>query len=50
MVGDPPHVLLSPILAHIGLLEFYRGGESIDEGTACVRRMLPEIIHALSVV
>lgn len=47
MVGDPPDILLSPKLSHIGLLEFYRASESIDEGNACVHRMLPEIRHTL---
>jgi len=45
MAGDPPDLLLSPKLAHIGLLEFYRASEAIDEGARCVERMLPEIRH-----
>jgi NTE family protein len=45
MAGDPPDVLLSPKLAHIGLLEFYRGTEAISEGKMCVERMMPEIEH-----
>jgi len=48
MAGDPPDVLLSPKLAHIGLLEFYRAEEAINEGKDCVLRMLPEIQHLLS--
>ena len=32
MAGDPPDVLLSPRLAHISLLEFYRAEESIQVG------------------
>lgn len=47
MAGDPPDILLSPRLSHIGLLEFYRAEEAIDEGKACVQRMLPEIQHIL---
>ena len=47
MAGDPPDILLSPKLSHIGLLEFYRANEAIGEGKECVRRMLPEIQHAL---
>jgi len=43
MAGDPPDLLLSPKLAHIGLLEFYRAREAIDEGNKCVQRMLSEI-------
>ncbi|GAB2595899.1 patatin-like phospholipase family protein [Nitrincola alkalisediminis] len=47
MAGDPPDILLSPRLANIGLLEFYRAEEAIDEGRACVKRMLPALQHAL---
>jgi NTE family protein len=43
MAGDPPDVLLAPKLSHIGLLEFYRAAEAIQEGRGCVNRMLPEI-------
>ncbi len=48
MAGDPPDILLSPKLAHIGLLEFYRAKEAIDEGYDCVQRMLPEIQHVIN--
>ncbi len=48
MAGDPPDILLSPKLSHIGLLEFYRASEAINEGKECVQRMLPEIRHVLS--
>jgi NTE family protein len=43
MAGDPPDILLAPKLSHIGLLEFYRAAEAIEEGHGCVKRMLPEI-------
>lgn len=38
LAGDPPDVLLSPRLNNIGLLEFDRAPEAIEEGRACVRR------------
>lgn len=38
MAGEPPDILLNPRLSHIGLLEFHRAGEAIDEGRACVQR------------
>jgi NTE family protein len=47
MAGDPPDILLSPKLSHIGLLEFYRADEAISEGKECVHRMMPEINHIL---
>ncbi len=49
MAGDPPDILLTPKLSHIGLLEFYRAQESIKEGEECVSRMLPEIKHILNI-
>ena len=44
LAGEPPHVLLVPRLAHVGLLEFNRAKEAIDEGRACVERALP-LLH-----
>jgi len=38
MAGEPPDILLAPRLAHIGLLEFDRADEAIEEGRACVAR------------
>ena len=45
MAGDPPDIMLAPRLSHIGLMEFYRAREAIQEGRECVQRMLPEIRH-----
>lgn len=47
MVGEPPDILITPELADIGLLEFYRAAECIDEGKDSVRRALPEIQRLL---
>jgi NTE family protein len=47
IAGDPPDILLSPKLSHIGLLEFYRANEAIGEGKKCVQKMIPEIKHVL---
>ena len=43
LAGDPADVLLSPKVAHIGMLEFHRAAEAIEEGERCVRRALAEI-------
>ncbi len=43
MAGDPPDILISPRLAHIGLLEFDRAQDVIPEGEAATRRMAPAI-------
>ena len=43
LAGDPADVLLSPDVAHIGMLEFHRAAEAIEEGERSVERVLPEI-------
>lgn len=47
LAGDPPDIVLSPRVAQIGLLEFYRATESIEEGKRCVQRLAPEIRHLM---
>jgi len=39
MAGDPPTLLISPRLAHIGLLEMHRGAEAIQAGLDSVEQM-----------
>lgn len=39
LAGDPPDLVLAPRLSHLGLMEFDRAGEAIDEGRACVQRL-----------
>ncbi len=48
MAGDPPDVLLSPRLAHISLLEFYRAEESIQVGYDLTLQKLDAIRHAIN--
>jgi len=48
LAGDPPDILLSPKLSHIGLLEFYRAKEAIKEGEQCVHRMKSEIDYIMN--
>jgi len=43
LAGEPPHVLLVPRLRSIGLMEFNRAREAIDEGRACVEQALPTL-------
>ncbi|RMG91329.1 MAG: patatin-like phospholipase RssA [Candidatus Dadabacteria bacterium] len=38
MAGDPPEVLITPRLGHIGLMEFERGEEAVREGREAVVR------------
>lgn len=43
MAGDPAEVLIAPKLAHIGLMDFHRARESIDEGYAAAKAALPAL-------
>ena len=43
MAGDPAEIVISPRLAHIGLLEFHRAAEAIEEGEACVQTAMKDI-------
>lgn len=41
MAGDPPELVIAPRLAHLGLLDFHRAKEAIDEGYAATQAALP---------
>ena len=43
MAGEPPDVLITPRLSHIGLMDFDRAAESIPEGREAVRRERSEL-------
>ena len=47
MAGDPADVMLAPRLAHIGMMEFDRADEVIEEGYASMQRMQPVLDSAL---
>ena len=49
LAGDPPDVHIAPRLGHIGLLEFDRAAEAIEEGEAAVERAKPWILDAMHV-
>lgn len=48
LAGDPPDLVINPRLARIGLLEFDRADEAIDEGYRAVRRMGPALEDVLA--
>ena len=48
LAGDPADALVAPRLAHLGLMDFHRATEAIEEGAAAVKRMLPAIEFALN--
>lgn len=50
LAGDPPDVSITPQLGHIGLLEFDRAEEEIEEGEAAVARALPAIREAIDIL
>ena len=47
LAGEPPDVLLTPRLGHLGLLDYHRAGPAIAEGRDEVSRMLPAIRNAI---
>lgn len=50
MGGDPPEIILSPRLSHLGLMEFDQADIAIEEGRAAVQRMKPALEQILSEV
>src|SRR5262249_49174203 len=50
LAGDPPDVHIKPQISHIGLLEFERAREMIDEGEAAVERSMSDIRAAMRVM
>lgn len=50
LAGDPAEVMILPRLAHIGLLEFHKAAEAIEEGESCVYKVLDEIHRVLEFV
>ncbi|MDH5395442.1 MAG: patatin-like phospholipase family protein, partial [Gammaproteobacteria bacterium] len=49
MAGDPPDIILSPKLSHLGLLEFDQGKVAIQEGRAVVARNRAALEHITSI-
>lgn len=49
LAGDPPDVQIAPRLGHVGLLEFDRAAEAVEEGVAATERAVPDLADALRV-
>jgi len=47
LAGEPPDVLLTPRLGHLGLLDYHRAAIAVAEGRDEVARMLPAIRNAI---
>ena len=43
IAGDPPHVLVAPRLSQLGLLDFHRAAEAIDEGRRATELLAPHL-------
>jgi len=43
MAGEPPDAIISPRLAHLGLLDFHRSREAIEEGRRAVEVVMPSL-------
>lgn len=43
MAGEPPELVIAPRLAHLGLLDFHRAREAIDEGRRAVAASLNQL-------
>jgi NTE family protein len=41
--ADPAEVLIAPKVCDIGMLDFQRAGDAIEEGNSCVQDVLPKI-------
>ncbi len=48
LAGDPPDVMISPRLNHVGLFEFYRAEESIRAGEEATERALADIAETVA--
>ena len=47
LADDPPELILTPRLSHLGLMEFDRAEEAIEEGRACVNRMASALDYVI---
>jgi NTE family protein len=49
LAGDPPDLAVVPRVGHIGLLDFHRAEEAIEEGVKAVDRIVPDLIEVMGV-
>jgi NTE family protein len=48
LAGDPPDVMISPRLGHVGWFDFHRAQDAIDTGARATERALEEIGEAIT--
>jgi NTE family protein len=49
LAGDPPDVAVSPRVGHIGLFDFHRAEEAIQEGMRAIDRIVPVLVEVMGV-
>jgi NTE family protein len=50
LAGDPPDVSITPRCGHIGLMEFHRADELIEEGDRAFEVALPQLKDAIAII
>ena len=50
LAGDPPDVSITPRMGHIGLLDFHRAEDAIEEGAKAVDRIVPELMEVIGML
>ncbi|WP_296753495.1 hypothetical protein [Thiobacillus sp.] len=43
LAGDPADVVVTPLLANLGLMEFHRAGVAIDAGRRAMEAAIPQL-------
>ena len=47
LAGDPPDIVVSPPLSHIGMFEFHRAQEAVELGAQAAERVLADMENAV---
>ena len=50
LAGDPPDVSINPRTGHVGLMEFHRAEELIEEGAAAFEIAKPQVLDAVEII
>ncbi len=50
LAGDPPDIMISPRVSSIGLFDFHRGAELIEQGMEAAHRAKDDLEHHLSLL
>jgi NTE family protein len=43
LAGDPPDIIISPKVGTIGLFDFHRAGEAMEQGARATERQIEEL-------